>query len=729
MFALSSHHLAKLLMNLCSPGLHPKLLRVPSPEQPGAAVLWGHRLRQRKSLAARRASQCCEPVPGTESSHPAADKSGDDLYEEALCGYQISSSDTAQPLTSSPLQAAAEKSKAEKEKEKKKEEKKREKESEKTSKQVAVEKPQKKEDQQLEAKASPKKSSEPTIDLLGLDGPAEASVTNGGTATAAALNDDLDIFGPMISNPLPAAAVSPAQSASTKPAAATLSAASGDLDLFTEQTTKSEESAKKQLSKDSILSLYGTGTMQQQNAPGMFMGSSSMPFTTQPSTHFQGFPAMGVPVPAATGMMGSMMGQSVPVMGQSTGVMVGMGMPNGFTGTAQTGVMGLPQNVVGPQGGMVGQMVTPQNKYGLQQNQQAQWNLTQMNQQMAGMNLSSSSNVMGFGQPPSTVAGWTGSSSAPLSPASAGQSKKGKKKTYTLPLPQPFSECTLIYLPGRSYRRPPTSPTGHTDTLRVVRICKRRTQRVLYWDSSVHRLEDHYLQNTGGEPQALLPAGKRPPEDLRGQAQKSHQVNFYFNKTYLTALQATRTAQQQHRHVHFLGHEEELLTSEEALCQKICASGFLVQGLQEIKFQAVPRLKTRLLAPSKCNLPLWHPRDLPYTPPIGRVPGDSGSWSRSSSSAPALELSSCYLSQGELIHLQDSKQTPPAQRLSPGQREAVGLCSCRCEVTAPASRREHRSPALLAISKVSPSDIYSFAFVLSVTKRSLVPFHFIIHNN
>lgn len=58
------------------------------------------------------------------------------------------------------------------------------------------------------------------------------------------------------------------QSTSTKPATATLSAASGDLDLFTEQTTKSEESAKKQLSKDSILSLYGTGTMQQQNAPG-----------------------------------------------------------------------------------------------------------------------------------------------------------------------------------------------------------------------------------------------------------------------------------------------------------------------------------------------------------------------------------------------------------------------------------------------------------------------------
>ncbi|XP_024049536.1 stromal membrane-associated protein 1 isoform X1 [Terrapene carolina triunguis] len=332
--------------------------------------------------------------------------------KNAISVTSMSSSDAVQPLAPSPsLQAAVEKSKLEKEKEKKKDEKKRERESEKTLKPLTTEKPQKKEDQQLEPKASPKKPPEPTIDLLGLDGPPEAPVTNGSTTTVTTLNDDLDIFGPMISNPLPAASVPPAQSTSTKPTAATLSAASGDLDLFTEQTTKSEESAKKQLSKDSILSLYGTGTMQQQNAPGIFMGSSSMPFTTQPSTHFQGFPAMGVPVPAAGGMMGNMMGQSVPVIGQNTGMMVGIGMPNGFTGTTQTGVMGLPQNVIGPQGGMVGQMVTAQNNYGMQQNQQAQWNISQMNQQMAGMNLTSSSNVMGFGQPPNTVAGWTGSSS------------------------------------------------------------------------------------------------------------------------------------------------------------------------------------------------------------------------------------------------------------------------------------------------------------------------------
>ncbi|NXY04407.1 SMAP1 protein, partial [Pteruthius melanotis] len=332
--------------------------------------------------------------------------------KNAVNAFNISS-DAAQPLASSPsLQAAAEKSKAEKEKEKKKEEKKRERESEKPSKQLTVEKVRRVFFSSYLKMARINNFHFKSDSVAFLDGPAEASVTNGGTAAVTALNDDLDIFGPMISNPLPAAAVPPAQSTSTKPAAATLSGAAGDLDLFTEQTTKSEESAKKQLSKDSILSLYGTGTIQQQNAPGMFMGSSSMPFTTQPSTHFQGFPAMGVPVPAATGMMGNMMGQSVPVMGQSTGMMVPVGMPNGFTGTAPTGVMGLPQTVVGPQGGMVGQMVTPpQNKYGLQQNQQAQWNLSQMNQQMAGMNLSSSSNVMGFGQPPNTAAGWTGSSS------------------------------------------------------------------------------------------------------------------------------------------------------------------------------------------------------------------------------------------------------------------------------------------------------------------------------
>uniref|UniRef100_K9IKT8 Putative gtpase-activating protein n=1 Tax=Desmodus rotundus TaxID=9430 RepID=K9IKT8_DESRO len=294
-----------------------------------------------------------------------------------------------------------------KEKEKKKEEKKREKEQEKPAKPLTTEKLQKKEDQQVEPKksTSPKKAAEPTVDLLGLDGPAEAPVANGNTTTVPALNDDLDIFGPMISNPLPAAVMSPAQGTSSVPAAATVSTVtSGDLDLFTDQTTKSEEVAKKQLSKDSILSLYGAGAIQQQSTPGVFMGPTNIPFTSQAPTAFQGFPSMGVPVPAAPGLLGN-------VMGQSASMMVGMPMSNGFVGSAQTGVVPLPQNAIAPQGGMVGQMGAPQSKFGLPPAQPPQWGLSQMSQQMAGMSVSSASTPAGFGQPPSTTAGWSGGSS------------------------------------------------------------------------------------------------------------------------------------------------------------------------------------------------------------------------------------------------------------------------------------------------------------------------------
>ncbi|XP_059970996.1 stromal membrane-associated protein 1 isoform X2 [Mesoplodon densirostris] len=297
-----------------------------------------------------------------------------------------------------------------KEKEKKKEEKKREKEPEKPAKPLTTEKLQKKEDQQLEPKksTSPKKAAEPTVDLLGLDGPAEVPVTNGNTATGQALNDDLDIFGPMISNPLPATVLPPAQGTSSVPAVAALSTVtSGDLDLFTEQATKSEEVAKKQLSKDSILSLYGTGTIQQQSAPGVFMGPTNIPFPSQAPAAFQGFPSIGGPVPAAPGLAGS-------VMGPSAGVMVGVPLPNGFMGNAQTGVMPLPQSVVGPPGGMVGHAGAAQSKFGLPPAQQPPWNLSQVNQQMAGLSLGGASPAAGFSQPPSTTAGaagWSGASS------------------------------------------------------------------------------------------------------------------------------------------------------------------------------------------------------------------------------------------------------------------------------------------------------------------------------
>lgn len=302
-----------------------------------------------------------------------------------------------------------------KEKDKRKEEKRKEKDPEKSSAKPQpfekVKSPQKKEEQQSEQKVSPRKAAEPTVDLLGLDGPSEASLVNGSATVTSALNDDLDIFGPMVSNPLPSSTTAHTEASSTLPAVAASSAAPGELDLFTEPATKSDDAVKKPLSKDSILSLYGTGTIPQQNAPaGMFIGPSQIPYPSQAAASFQGFPGMAAPMPAATGIMGNMMGHSMPMMGQGAGMMVGMGLPNGFMANTQATVMGLPQNMMGSQTGMVGNMIAPQNIYGMQQNQQAQWNLAQMNQQMAGMNISGASGMMGFSQPANTVGGWTGSS-------------------------------------------------------------------------------------------------------------------------------------------------------------------------------------------------------------------------------------------------------------------------------------------------------------------------------
>uniref|UniRef100_A0A671L1J3 Stromal membrane-associated protein 1-like n=1 Tax=Sinocyclocheilus anshuiensis TaxID=1608454 RepID=A0A671L1J3_9TELE len=279
----------------------------------------------------------------------------------------------------------------------------------------------KREDNQTDSRISPKKSAEPAIDLLGLDAPTASSASSGaGTSSAAPISDDLDIFGPMVSNPLPsntntnqvssskAAGSAQANSAGGAVAGATgtggVAPAQGDLDLFSETSgsSKAEDSAKKPLSKDSILSLYGSSTVPQQpaRATAMFMGPSQMQFPAQPQGNFQAFPGMGGAMPPTT-MMGAVMGQGGAMMGQNTGMMVGMTMPNGFMGNAQPGVMGLAPGMMGPQG-----MVPPQNMYAMQPGQQGQWNMAQINQQMSGMNLNASGAPVAFGPPGAPMGGW-----------------------------------------------------------------------------------------------------------------------------------------------------------------------------------------------------------------------------------------------------------------------------------------------------------------------------------
>ncbi|XP_057198601.1 stromal membrane-associated protein 1 isoform X1 [Triplophysa rosa] len=335
-------------------------------------------------------------------------------YDKNAVNGAIKSSDAALPSVSSPSQTA-EKSKLE-EREKKKEEKKREKDTDKGNKPAAFEK--KRDDIQIDSRASPKKSAEPAIDLLGLDAPTAGS--GAGTSSAAPISDDLDIFGPMVSNPLPSS-TNTNQVSSSMPSgsiqtgssavpvagsAGTGSAdpAQGDLDLFSENSgsSKAEDSAKKPLSKDSILSLYGSSSVPQQpaQAAAMFMGPSQMQFPAQPQGNFQAFPGMGGAMPPTT-MMGAVMGQGGAMMGQNTGMMVGMTMPNGFIGNAQPGVMGLAPGMMGPQG-----MLPPQNMYAMQPGQQGQWNMAQINQQMSGINLNGSGAPVAFGPAGAPMGGW-----------------------------------------------------------------------------------------------------------------------------------------------------------------------------------------------------------------------------------------------------------------------------------------------------------------------------------
>lgn len=273
---------------------------------------------------------------------------------------------------------------------------------------------------------SPVKPAEPSVNLLGLDTPASLSSNNGSSSTTQ--NNDLDIFGPMVSNPLPASSsahqfpqvstsnVASTPTQATAAAAGSSASAQGDLDLFSDNssTTKADDATKKPLSKDSILSLYGTNSMPQQApAAGMFMGPSQMQFPVQAAAGYQAFPGMAGAMPPTT-VMGAMMAQSgAAMMAPNPGMMVGMTMPNGFMGNAPaTGVMGMAPRMMGPQGGAVpAGMVPAQGMYALQPGQQAQWNMGQMNQQMSGLSLNGAGAQMAFGQPSPAMGGWAAAGS------------------------------------------------------------------------------------------------------------------------------------------------------------------------------------------------------------------------------------------------------------------------------------------------------------------------------
>uniref|UniRef100_UPI00398E46A8 stromal membrane-associated protein 2-like n=1 Tax=Pristiophorus japonicus TaxID=55135 RepID=UPI00398E46A8 len=242
-----------------------------------------------------------------------------------------------------------------------------------------------KKDEQQQLKMSPSIPVGLTIDLLGLDAPAAAPPSNGTTSLSTALANDLDLFGPMVSNPLPASGPFPNTALTSTP-----QEGAGNLNLFAEPTVKLEDSGKKQLSKDSILSLYGSQAPQVPAQGTMFMASAPVPYTPCVPPSYASFLPVGSTVTPTSSMMGK--------LGPSVGMVAPAALPSGFVGSMQAGVMGMPNGMMAQQGAYVGGMVMPQPVYRVQQAQQLQWNITQMTHHMAGMNFYGANGMVNYGQ-------------------------------------------------------------------------------------------------------------------------------------------------------------------------------------------------------------------------------------------------------------------------------------------------------------------------------------------
>ncbi|NWX58200.1 SMAP2 protein, partial [Promerops cafer] len=243
-----------------------------------------------------------------------------------------------------------------------------------------VKMPQKKDETQQSRKSSPK--SEPVMDLLGLDAPVPAPVPNGRPSS---LEKDLDLFASVGSGS------DSRKVLGSMPTSGSAGSVPENLNLFPEPGGKGEEVGKKQLSKDTILSLYGSQTSQVPAQGAMFMAPPQLGY---PAAPYPGFPG----VPPSSSIVGGMLAPSVGMLAQpgAAGMVAPVAIPAGYVGN----VLGVPNGVLGAQqpGYVAGVAAVPQPMYGVQPTQQLQWNLAQMTQQMAGMNFYGANGMMGYGQ-------------------------------------------------------------------------------------------------------------------------------------------------------------------------------------------------------------------------------------------------------------------------------------------------------------------------------------------
>ncbi|KAM7384005.1 hypothetical protein PAMA_011382 [Pampus argenteus] len=306
---------------------------------------------------------------------------------------------------------------------------------------------------------SPKTDSQSVTDLLGLDAPSPSpAVSNGGgcvpdsnkspaMSNPALAHSALDLFSSL---PAPSSASSAKTTSvsNSLPQSRVTASVPENLSLFLDPAAKAKEGTVKKLSKDSILSLYASTPSVHASSMathGLYM--NQMGYPTHPYGSYHSLAQAG-------GMGGAMMTSQMAMMGQQQSSMIGvqqnsmMGQQNGLLGAQ--GVMAQPSNVVAPiymtqgmmgqqqsgmmvpqqnsimgqhqsgvmvqqqqqsgvmvqqqqQGGMMGHQqvgglasLPQQPAYGVHQAQQLQWNITQVTQHMAGMNLYNNKGMMGY---------------------------------------------------------------------------------------------------------------------------------------------------------------------------------------------------------------------------------------------------------------------------------------------------------------------------------------------
>ncbi|XP_077363671.1 stromal membrane-associated protein 2 isoform X3 [Festucalex cinctus] len=245
---------------------------------------------------------------------------------------------------------------------------------------------------------SPKIDSQCVTDLLELDAPAPSPAVSNGVpgsnespAVSNPVHPALDLFSHLSD---PSSAKNTAASTFLPQSRVTASVPE-NLSLFLDPPHKKPEGTFRKLSKDSILSLYGsTPSMHVSSmAPPHGLYMNQMGYPTHPYGSYHSLAQAG-------GMGGAMAMSQVAMIGQQQNGL--MAAQSGLAGVSQCmmghqqnpGVMGQQQSGIMMQQQAAGMMAHPQagslTPLAQQQAlgaQQLQWNIGQMTQHMSGMNL------------------------------------------------------------------------------------------------------------------------------------------------------------------------------------------------------------------------------------------------------------------------------------------------------------------------------------------------------